>query len=393
MPKPERRVAKNGNVSWFVRFRLDGRQTSEVFPTKKLADDFILKLRANGAHAAVRERAKRDIASTTYVPTLREWYEHVMTKLKSGITEGTRSDYDKIANRIMLPLLGDYPLDQIDRALDAQFIRALENAPRLNNRGNPSGGFLSPKTIRQHHGLLSDLLNWAVREDKLTSNPCRAARLPRAGEQNADEARFLTHPEWEAIYKALPDSKKALPLFLVGTGLRWSEATALEVRHVDLGRRTVRVVQAWKKAKKGGTRTLGPPKSNKSRRTVMLADQIAEALRPLIEGQPPDALVFRASRGGAIWGSSYHYRVWGPACIAAGVINPRPRLHDLRHTHASWLLEQGATIEQVQDQLGHEHLDTTRRVYGALQPSARAALQVAATAALDWTPEPLQIES
>jgi len=392
MPKPERRVAKNGNVSWFVRFRLNNRQTSEVFTTKALADDFILKLRANGAKAAVGERAKRDAASADYVPTLREWYAYAMDTLKTGITEGTRSDYDKIANRVMLPMLGDLPLDQIDRAVDAQFIRALESSPRLNNRGNPSGGFLSPKTIRQHHGLLSDLLNMAVLEEKIQSNPCRGARLPRMGEQNADEARFLTHPEWAAIYKALPESKRALPLFLVGTGLRWSEATALEVRHVDLDRGEVRVVQAWKKARKGGTRTLGPPKSAKSRRSVMLAGQIVEALRPLVEGQPPDALVFQAARGGAIWGSSYHYRVWGPACVAAGVINPRPRIHDLRHTHASWLLEQGVTIEQVQDQLGHEHLETTRKVYGSLQPSMRAALQAASTAALDWQPEPLQIE-
>lgn len=390
MPKPEKRVAKNGNVSWFVRFRLDGRQTSEVFPTKALADAFILKLRANGAKAAVGERAKRDAASSSYVPTLREWYAHALDTLKTGITDGTRSDYDKIANRIMLPMLGDLPLDQIDRATDAAFIRALENAPRLNNRGNPAGGYLSPKTIRSHHGLLSDLMNMAVTEQVIPTNPCRGARLPRMGEQNAEDARFLTHPEWAAIYDALPETKRALPYFLVGTGLRWSEATALQVRHVNLDMGTVRVVQAWKKPKKGGTRRLGPPKSPKSRRTVMLAAQVVEALRPLIEGQPPEQWVFRASRGGPIWGSSYHYRVWAPACDKAQV-EPRPRLHDLRHTHASWLLEQGASLEQVQDQLGHENIQTTRKVYGSLQPAMRAKLQAAATAALAWD-EPKQIE-
>lgn len=393
MPSVITYVAKNGTKSYRVRIRdVAGRQTTETFPTKHAAELFAMQVKALGAVQAIRERDRRDAVSTHYVPTLREWYHTVMDTLKPGITEGTRSDYDKLANRIMLPLLGDYRLDQIDRTVDAAFIRALESAPRLNNRGNHAGGFLSPKSIRSHHGLLSDLLNMAVIEEKIRSNPCRGARLPRAGEQNADEARFLTHSEWEAIYKALPENRRALPLFLVGTGLRWSEATALEVRHVDLDRGTVRVVQAWKKARKGGTRSLGPPKSAKSRRTVMLAAQVVEALRPLVEGQPSNALVFRASRGGAIWGSSYHYRVWGPACVAAGVINPRPRLHDLRHTHASWLLEQGVSIEQVQDQLGHEHLETTRKVYGSLQPAMRATLQAASTAALDWKPEPLQIE-
>jgi integrase len=100
--------------------------------------------------------------------------------------------------------------------------------------------------------------------------------------------------------------------------------------------------------------------------------------------------VFRSKTGGALWHSSYYEKVWTPACEKAGV--PRPRIHDLRHTHASWLIEQGASLEQVQDQLGHESILTTRKVYGHLQPAMRAKLQAAATAALDWTP-PQQIEA
>lgn len=387
MPEPKPYTATDGVVTWRVRFRLGHKSTSETFPNETAARLFCRELETFGAARAVEERNRRDSASDEYVPTLAEWYARVMTELKTGITEGTRADYDKIAHRVMLPMLGAHHLDQIDRTIDAAFIKRLETTPRLNNRGNPSGGFLSPKTIRSHHGLLSDLLNMAVIEGVIATNPCRGARLPRAGEQNAEDARFLTHPEWAAIYAALPESKRALPFFLVGTGLRWSEATALQVKHVNLNLGTVRVVQAWKKPRKGGHRTLGPPKSPKSRRTVMLAGQIVEALRPLVDGQPPDAWVFQASRGGPIWGSSYHYRVWAPACKAAQV-EPRPRLHDLRHTHASWLIEQGATLEQVQDQLGHESILTTRKVYGSLQPAMRAKLQAAATAALAWEAAP-----
>ncbi|MGZ4555716.1 MAG: tyrosine-type recombinase/integrase [Mycobacteriaceae bacterium] len=324
------------------------------------------------------------------MPTLREWYATCMAD-KTGITEGTRSDYDRLANRVMLPMLGGYHLDQIDRATDAAFIKRLERTRKLNNRGVEVDGYISPKTISTHHGLLSDLMNHAVIAGHITGNPCRGARLPRAGEQDRRDERFLTHPEWAAIYAAIPDRHKALPFFLVGTGLRWSEATALQVRHVNLEVGTVRVMRAWKKAPKGGKRYIGPPKSPKSRRTVMLAGQIVEALRPLIEGQPQDALVFRSGAGTALYGGPFHERVWGPACAKAGVMDPRPRIHDLRHTHASWLIEQGASLEQVQDQLGHESLLTTRKVYGHLQPAMRARLQAAATAALDWT-EPAQIE-
>jgi len=389
MPEPKPYKAADGAVTWRVRVRVNQRQTSETFTNAKAAEHFCQRVAQIGAAAAVHERAKRDAASDDYVPTLREWYAHVMGKLKTGITDGTRADYDKLAHRVMLPMLGGTPIDLIDRAADAEFIRRLEKTPKLDNRGNPAGGFLSPKTIRSHHGLLSDLLNLAVDEQVIPTNPCRGARLPRMGEQDADDARFLTHPEWAAILKALPDQHKALPLFLIGTGLRWSEATALQVRHVNLEQGTVRVVQAWKKAKKGEPRRLGPPKSPKSRRTVMLGSQIVDALRPLVEGQPGTAFVFRAARGGIIHGSSWHSRVWTPACKAAQV-EPKPRIHDLRHTHASWLIEAGATLEQVQDQLGHESILTTRRIYGQLQPGMRADLQAKATAALAWA-DPKQI--
>jgi integrase len=378
-------------VTWRVRFRLGPKSTSETFDTKEAATLFCRELEAFGAKRAVAERNKRDSHSDEYVPTLREWYDTCMAD-KTGITEGTRADYDRLANRVMLPMLGSYHLDQIDRAVDAAFIKRLERTRKLNNRGVEVEGFISPKTISGHHGLLSDLMNLAVIEGHIPGNPCRGARLPRAGEQDRRDERFLTHQEWAAIYAAIPDRHKALPFFLVGTGLRWSEATALQVRHVNLDVGTVRVVRAWKKAPKGGKRYIGPPKSPKSRRTVMLAGQVVDALRPLIEGQPPDAFVFRSGAGTALYGGPFHERVWGPACAKAKVMNPRPRIHDLRHTHASWLIEQGASLEQVQDQLGHESLLTTRKIYGHLQPAMRAKLQAAATAALDWT-EPAQIEA
>ena len=75
-------------------------------------------------------------------------------------------------------------------------------------------------------------------------------------------------------------------------------------------------------------------------------------------------------------------RVWVEACKRAGLTSPMPRIHDARHTHASWLIEQGATLEMVQDQLGHESILTTRKVYGHLQPAMRSALAEAATRAM-----------
>lgn len=89
-----------------------------------------------------------------------------------------------------------------------------------------------------------------------------------------------------------------------------------------------------------------------------------------------------------------------PAARKAGLASPEqrdtkgkltgrydgPRIHDARHTHASWLLSAGATLEQVQDQLGHESILTTRKVYGHLLPETRNRLADALNAAMSPHP-------
>jgi hypothetical protein len=146
--------------------RNGGRQTSETFPNEAAAKVFCQEVAAWGVSRAIAEKNRRDTAQDDYIPTLREWYKTSMAA-KTGITDGTRQDYDRLANRVMLPMLGDYHLDQIDRTLDAAFITRLSKTPKLNNRGNqlgPGSGYLSPKTISTHHGLLS----------KVTSPPTHA---------------------------------------------------------------------------------------------------------------------------------------------------------------------------------------------------------------------------
>src|SRR5690242_9839463 len=105
MPTPKRYVAKSGRVTWQVRIRINGRQTSETFPNKTQAEIFCRDVDLTNAARAVAKRNREDRASDDYVPTLREWYATVMAN-KTGITDGTRQDYDRLANRVMLPLLG-----------------------------------------------------------------------------------------------------------------------------------------------------------------------------------------------------------------------------------------------------------------------------------------------
>lgn len=392
MPSVNRRVNKQGTVVYYVRLRdARGRQTTETFggPTaRRDAERFAKLVSAIGARAAVAQRNRTDKADDNYVPTLAEWLPQHIEQL-TGVTDRTRLDYQAMANRTWLPILGDLSLDAIDRAAVARTINALDA------KG------LSAKSIANAHGLLSAVMATAVLADHIGTNPCHRMRLPRSRETERRDERFLTHEEYHRLLAAIPEAHRPLVVTMFGTGLRWSEVTALDVRDINRGSPpTLRITKAWKSTP-GRAREIGPPKSSKSRRTVMLPQQVVDALTPLLD-RPGDALLFTAPRGGPIYHGWWRARVWVPACIKAGLASPRiegkrytydgPRIHDARHTHASWLIEQGATLEMVQDQLGHESILTTRKVYGALQPAMMTALAEAATRAMAMG-EPAAIES
>lgn len=373
MPKPVEYVAKNGAITYHVRLRdRAGRQTTETFrgPTAlKEAERFCRTVAAIGGPAAIEHRARRDAADVVeYVPTVREWLDKHVEQL-TGVTERTRKDYLSMAKRTWLPMIGPVPLDEVTDTDIARVINALEAKK------------LADKSIRNARDLLATIFNGAVRKRIIDLNPCDGVRVTRAREHERRSERFLTYPEYLRLLAGIPLAHRPLVILLFGTGLRWSEATALQVRDVRLDAKppVVRVTKAWKYTP-GQPQFVGPPKSAKSRRSVILGAGVADALEPLLN-RDPGTLLFTTPRGNPIRHGNWRHRIWVPAVEASG-LDPKPRIHDARHTHASWLLEMGASLEQVQDQLGHESILTTRKVYGHLQPAMRLAMADYATRAL-----------
>lgn len=385
MASVNERRNKDGRTVYFVRTRDSlGRQTTERFDTRRQAEAFARRVTQITGPAAIAERHRRDRAQVDYVPTLAEWLPKHIAQL-TGVTDRTRLDYAAMAKRTFLPILGDEPLDGIDRAKVAGVINALEH------KG------LSAKSIANAHGLLSSTLTSAIIEGHIETNPCHRMRLPRAREVERQEERFLTHEEYGRLLAAIREDMRPVLVTMFGTGLRWSELTALEVRDVVLTAKPpmIRVTKAWK-ATPGQPKQIGPPKSSKSRRTVILAPQVVTILLPLLDRPGTDRL-FVGKFGKPLHHGPWRDRIWVPACVAAGLATSAvpydgPRIHDARHTHASWLIEQGATLEQVQDQLGHESILVTRKVYGHLQPAMRQSLAEAAGRAFDKVPPARAIE-
>jgi integrase len=279
--------------------------------------------------------------------------------LLTGIEDGTRLTYTRLWARTWGPIIGRIPVTQLGK----DDIAAATNTLARD---------YSAKSLRNQRGLLAAVCDRAVDLHYLPSNPTKRLRLPRAKETERKDMRILTPEEFAGILERTHRHYQPLVRFLAGTGARWGEAVALQVADVALPNVRIRRGLKWSPDNK---RTIGPTKTSRSNRTVVVGREVGDSLTPLLD-RPGDALVFTAPRGGPVMHRTFWSDIWLPAVES---VLPRPRIHDLRHSHAAWLLGQGIPIHVVSRRLGHEDIGTTVNVYGGLLPDA----QIAAAAAAD----------
>lgn len=359
--------AKSGTITWYVRYRIPGmpnpvKDTFEGTNAQADAERFArLVTRAGGSAARATRRSSE--GSAVDMPTLATWLETHLTNLGASATPGTVAEYRRMAARTWGPRLGPLPLDAITR--DTVTAWVAWQRQQMTVRGKS----YSPKSISNAHGLLSSVLEAAVKAELITRNAAKGTALPSDAERR--EMVILTANEYVTLHAALPAHWQPLVSLLYGTGLRWAEATALTPGDLDLDGVTpvVRVARAWKQGAAGVY--LGSPKTRRSRRTVALPPQIVPDLRALADGKAAGDLLFTSVAGKRVSSQHFNSRVWHPALAKSG-LTKRPRVHDLRHTHASLMIAAGMDLLQLQHRLGHESLKTTGDTYGHLMPDAHA---------------------
>lgn len=347
----------DGTSTWRVRWRQDGRQRSLTFADATSAELFRTNIERYGPAEAFRIIDLVDDGAAKL--TLVQWCEaHIATL--TGIEDGTRNRYKAyIAN----------DLTQIDRPLEAVSPTVVAAWVNQMEEDGSSG-----KTIANKHGFLAAAMQHAVRERKITSDPCEHTRLPR---KDGAEMTFLTAAEFELLHAAMTPRWQPVARWLVGTGLRFGELTALQVRDVDATHGTVRVHQAWKGRYAGSEeRRKGTTKTRKGQRTI----NVPASLLDVVDlARPLDALLFPTEGGGAISHQLFRNKAWLPALGRAGAtdadprLTKRPRPHDLRHTCASWMIQAGIPLPVIQQHLGHESITTTVDRYGHLDRSSAAS--------------------
>ena len=222
----------------------------------------------------------------------------------------------------------------------------------------------APKTVRNVHAVMFNVMALAVEEGLLTTNPCVGTRLPK--NQRRKPRAFLTEQQVEQIIAEVPERWRPLVVVLATTGLRWGEVTGLRVGDVNVLGRELRVEQTLNEA--GGVFGFGSPKSPASVRTVSLPARAVDVLVPLVSGRSVGALVFTSRDGGPVRHRNFSYRVWNKAMVALELADPRPSMHDLRHSHAAVLIARGVPLSAIKERLGHESINTTDGLYGFLLP-------------------------
>jgi integrase len=196
--------------------------------------------------------------------------------------------------------------------------------------------------------VLAQVLESAVEGGLLARNAAEGIKLPKVQRK---EMLFLSVVQVEALAAAIRPPYGTLIRFAAYSGLRRSELTALKVGRLDLLHGTARVVAAAPEI--DGRLHFGGVKTHEAR-TVRLPRSVAEELGAYLAGRPhgPEDLVFTAPLGGPLRPHTWIKGFFKPAVRAAGLPEDL-RLYDLRHSCASLLIAQGATVKAVQAQLGH----------------------------------------
>ncbi len=219
------------------------------------------------------------------------------------------------------------------------------------------------KTI---HNQLSAIFNYAVRYYELKDNPCRKAGS--MGKAKADEMLIWTKDEYQAFSDCMMDNRISWLAFqiLFWTGLRIGELLALTFADVDLDKRIISVNKSYQFLQ--GKEIITPPKTPKSNRKVnvpvFLVQDIQDYMESLYDVQPTDRVIPISK--------SKLEKEMQKGVKLSGV--KKIRLHDLRHSHASLLIEMGFSPKEIAERLGHENIETTLNTYSHLYPDKQERL-------------------
>ena len=341
-------VYKDKNGTWYVMTRCDDWQGQRKqrckrgFKTKREAQDWERRF-------LLQQGGDLDML-------FKDFYKLYEQDMKARLKQNTWEHKACVIKSKILPYFGEKSMKDIQ----ARDVLTWQN--ELLRHRDKNGKPYSETYLKTVHNQISAIFNHAVRFYNLPSNP--AAKAGSIGVKNAKEMNFWTKDEYLKFSEAVMDKPRSYYAFeiLYWCGLRLGEMLALTSDDIDLAKGTLTVNKSYQRLH--GEDVITSPKTAKSNRTVkmpqFLCDEISDYIK-MQYGLKPKERLFDITK-------SYLHHEMDRGSKAAGV--KRIRIHDLRHSHVSLLIEMGFSAVAIADRVGHESIEITYR-YAHLFPSTQ----------------------
>ena len=291
--------------------------------------------------------------------TFESFFEQYTADMQTRIKENTWAPKEHIIRTKLIPYFGKLKMSNIT----AQQIITWQN--ELMNYKDENGKPISPVYLKTINNQLSALFNHAVKYYNLRENPCKKAGS--MGKKKNREMLFWTKEEYLKFAEVMMDKPLSYYAFemLYWCGIREGELLALTPADFDFDKNTVSINKSYQRL--NGQDLITTPKTEKSNRIIkmpqFLADEMKDYLKMLYD-------VGENERMFAIT-KSYLHREMGRGSKEAG--EKRIRIHDIRHSHVSHLIDMGFSAIAIADRVGHESIDITYN-YAHLFPSKQTEM-------------------
>ena len=291
--------------------------------------------------------------------TFQSFVQHYAEDIQTRIKENTWATKDHIIKTKLLPYFGKLRMSSIT----PQQIIKWQN--ELLNYKDENGKPFSPVYLKTIQNQLSAIFNHAARFYNLKENPCKKAGS--MGKKKNREMLFWTKAEYLKFADAMMDKPVSFYAFemLYWCGIREGELLALTPADFDFEKQTVTISKSFQHL--NGRDIITTPKTEKSNRTIQmpkfLCGEILDYLSMLYDVKP-DNRIFPITK-------SYLYREMQRGVRQSGV--KRIRIHDLRHSHISLLIDMGFSAVAIADRVGHESIEITYQ-YAHLFPSKQTEM-------------------
>ena len=363
---------KKGKYYMVLNTQDDGKRKQRWIPTgldvkgnKRKADEM---LRLTLLDPPEEELPECDIYFHEYIET---WLQRVKQRVNIVTYEG----YEIEVHRYVLPYFTEHKmkLTEINRRKLQAFFDSLIKRGRLDGRGP-----LSPKTLRVIKNVVYQPLKEAVRDELISSNPCEFVELPQ---KDNFEASYYNTSQVKALFKAIEgDPLESMIKITALYGLRRSEALGIKWDSIDFEtkRLTIKhtVVVVKSKVEKDNT------KNRSSRRSFALTDEAMQIFEDLSKAEDENRRFFDSGYNkndyvfkwpdGTPFRPDYVTRHFRVLLKKNGL--PHIRFHELRHSCASMLLNEGFSLKDVQEYMGHADIRMTADLYGHLDVARKDSL-------------------